>query len=125
MTPRRTTYLNPKGEGDRSMLLKRGVPEDVDGTAPQRLRARAKAELPEPQCPGAEPSRSSVARLYTDAIESHRLNVALVVRLARWPMASEAIQGHEWGAYGALETFLGDGTWDGLRGASPKATESQ
>jgi hypothetical protein len=30
-----------------------------------------KAILPEPQCPVAETSRSSVARLYTDAIRSH------------------------------------------------------
>ena len=36
------------------MLLKRGVSEDVYGTAPQRLRARAKAGLPESQCPVVE-----------------------------------------------------------------------
>jgi hypothetical protein len=41
-------------------------------------------------------------------------------------MPNEGIQGEEWEAYGVLETFLSDGTWDGLRlrGASPKATES-
>jgi hypothetical protein len=39
-------------------------------------------------------------------------------------MPNEGIQGDEWEAYGVLETFLSDGTWDGLRGASPKATES-
>ena len=38
-------------------------------------------------------------------------------------MANEAIQGREWGAYVALETFLSDGTRDGLRGESPKVTE--
>jgi hypothetical protein len=54
MTPRRTTDLNPKGRGDNSMLLKRGVSEDVYGTAPQRLSDRVKAGLPESQCPVVE-----------------------------------------------------------------------
>jgi len=73
MTPRRTTYLTLKGEGDRSMLLKRGVTEDVYGAALQRLSDTAKAALPEPQCPGVESAHSSVARLYADALDSHRL----------------------------------------------------
>jgi hypothetical protein len=38
-------------------------------------------------------------------------------------MHSECIQGHAWATYVALETFLSDGTWDGLRGESPKVTE--
>jgi len=36
------------------MLLKRGVAEDVYATALPRLSDRAKAGLPEPQCPGVE-----------------------------------------------------------------------
>jgi hypothetical protein len=56
------------------MLLKQGITEDVDGMALQRLSDTAKAALPEPQCPGVEPSHSSVARLYADAIDSHRLS---------------------------------------------------
>jgi hypothetical protein len=56
------------------MLRKRGVTEDVYGAALQRLSARAKAALPEPQCPGVEPSHSSVARLYADAIDTHRFS---------------------------------------------------
>ncbi len=40
-------------------------------------------------------------------------------------MPSEGIEGYEWGAYVILETFLGDGTRDGLRGASPRVTECQ
>ena len=39
-------------------------------------------------------------------------------------MASEDIEGDEWGAYVALDTFSTHGTRDGLSGASPKATES-
>jgi len=36
------------------MLLKRGVAEDVYAAALPRLSDRAKAGLPEPQCPGVE-----------------------------------------------------------------------
>jgi hypothetical protein len=38
-------------------------------------------------------------------------------------MPNEGIQGDKWGTYVALDTFLGDGTWDGLRDASPRVTE--
>jgi hypothetical protein len=38
-------------------------------------------------------------------------------------MASEAIQGDEWDAYVALDTFSITGTRDGLKDASPKVTE--
>ena len=68
------------------MLLKRGVTEDVYGAALQRLRDRAKAALPEPQCPGVEPSHPSVARLYADVLDSHRLSFRQWYALAegRW-----------------------------------------
>jgi hypothetical protein len=39
-------------------------------------------------------------------------------------MASEAIEGDEWGAYVTLDTFSTTGTWDRLTDASPRATES-
>jgi hypothetical protein len=54
MTPRRTTNLNPKGRGDKSMLVKRRTVEDVWTVALQRLSDMAKAKLPESQCPGVE-----------------------------------------------------------------------
>ena len=38
----------------------------------------------------------------TDAIESQRFDFRRVVRLARWAMRSERIEGHEWGAYVVL-----------------------
>ena len=57
------------------MLLKRGAAEDVSAAALQRLSDTAKAALPEPQCPGVEPSHSSVARLYADARDSSRLTL--------------------------------------------------
>ena len=39
-------------------------------------------------------------------------------------MKNDFIEGDEWGAYVALETFNTNGTWDGLTGASPMVTES-
>ena len=86
LTPRRTTYLDLKGERDSSMLLKRGVTEDVYAAALQRLSDRAKAGLPEPQCPGVERSHPSVARLYTDARDSSRSQFLLAHALVtgRW-----------------------------------------
>jgi hypothetical protein len=53
MTPRRTTYLDPKGRGDKSMFVKQGAAEDVYASALQRLSDMVKATLPEPQCPAA------------------------------------------------------------------------
>ncbi len=87
------------------MLLKRGVAEDVYATALQRLSDRAKAGLPEPQCPGVERSHPSVARLYADARDSSRLTFSPGVRLDHGPMANEAIQGHKYGAYVALHVL--------------------
>jgi len=47
MTPRRTTYLDPKGRGDKSMLVKRGTVEDVYAVVLQRLSDMAKTGLSE------------------------------------------------------------------------------
>ena len=55
MTPRRTTDLDPKGRGDKSMLVKRGTAEDVYAVVLQRLSDRAKTGLFEPQSPGVQP----------------------------------------------------------------------
>jgi hypothetical protein len=55
MTPRRTTDLDPKGRGDKSMLVKRGTAEDVYAVVLQRLSDTAKTGLFEPQSPGVEP----------------------------------------------------------------------
>ena len=55
MTPRRTTDLDPKGRGDKSMLVKRGTVEDVYAAVLQRLSDMAKTGLSESQSPGVEP----------------------------------------------------------------------
>ena len=39
-------------------------------------------------------------------------------------MPNEGIEGDEWETYVALDTFLGDGTWDGPQSAKAKVTES-
>ena len=39
-------------------------------------------------------------------------------------MKNDFIEGDEWDAYVALDTFNTNGTRDGLTGASPRATES-
>ena len=76
LTPRRTTHLTLKGGGDSSMLVKRGVTEDVYAAALQRLRDTVRAGLPKPQSPEVELSHSSVARLYADARDTRRLAFA-------------------------------------------------
>ena len=105
------------------MLVKRGMPEDVYGMALQRLNDRAKAGLPEPQCPGMECAPPSVARLHADACESPRLSFRRRYALVdgRWLMKPFKGMSAE---PTSLYPFRSDGTWDGLRGASPKATES-
>jgi hypothetical protein len=105
------------------MLVKRGMTEDVYGMALQRLSDRAKAGLLEPQCPGMEYAHSSVARLYTDAPDSCQLTFRWQYALikGRWPMRLFKDLSAEPTSF---STFHSNGTWDGLRGASPKATES-
>ncbi len=124
MTPRRTTHLDPKGRGDKSMGVKRGTTEDVHGVALQRLSNKAKAGLPEPQSPGVQPHTRRYHICYRRP-QKPRVRLLLVVRPVCGPMRSERIQGDEWGAYVALETFLSDGTWDGLRPARARVTECQ
>jgi hypothetical protein len=105
------------------MLVKRGMTEDVYGMALRRLNDRAKAALPEPQCPGMERAHSSVARLYTDALATSQLTFRWLDALSkgRWPMRLFKDMSAEPTSF---STFRSNGTWDGLRGASPKATES-
>ncbi len=45
LTPRRTTYLDPKGRGNKSLFVKREVTEDVYVAVLQRLSDKVKATL--------------------------------------------------------------------------------
>jgi hypothetical protein len=104
------------------MLVKRGRAEDVYALALQRLNAMVKAELPEPQSPGVERHTRRDHVCYRRPREP-RVPLSLRVRPGRGPMRNERIQGDEWGTYGVLETFLSDGTRDGLRPARARVTE--
>jgi hypothetical protein len=104
------------------MSVKRSSAEDVYAGALQRLSARVKVGLPEPQSPGVERHTRRYHICYRRPREP-RVLVSPGVRPGRGPMPSEGIQGDEWGTYGALETFGGDGTRDGLRPARARVTE--
>ena len=54
MTLRRTPYLNLKGGWDKSMVIKRGISEDVYDIALQCLNDMVKAKLPKFQSPVVE-----------------------------------------------------------------------
>jgi hypothetical protein len=116
-------YLKAKARGDNSMSEKRESPEGVYGAVLQDLRDTAKAGLPEAQFPAVEPHTRCHNALGQCRLEQV-IRVSWSVPSAWRAMASEAIQGDEWAAYVALETFSTSGTRDGLPDASPKATES-
>src|SRR6266481_3122708 len=63
MTPRRTTDLDPKGRGDKSMLVKRGTAEDVYAVVLQRLSDTAKTGLFEPPISRGGTAHSLAAHL--------------------------------------------------------------
>ena len=97
MTPRRTTYLDPKGRGDKSMLVKREVSEDVYDAGLQRLRDKAKADCLNPNVQWW--NRTLVGTTSdTGAIGSHRIKFRRWYALLDGTMRSERIEGHEWGA---------------------------
>jgi hypothetical protein len=54
MTPRRMSYLDSKGKGNKSMTLKRERLEGMYSRDLQRLNDRVKAGLPEPQHSGVQ-----------------------------------------------------------------------
>jgi hypothetical protein len=83
------------------MLVKREISEGVYGMVLQRLRDKAKGEFPESQCPVVEPHTRRDHACYRRHREPS-VRLSPVVRLARWTMRSERIQGHEWGAYVVL-----------------------
>src|SRR5262249_61078756 len=85
---------------------------------------RAKANLTAPQSPVVAPP-SHRHSVYRRCCPERPVQVARGVLSAWQAIASEAIQGDEWDAYVALETFSTTGTRDRLRGASPKCSVSK
>jgi hypothetical protein len=105
------------------MSEKRETPEGVDGAVLHDLRDMAKAALPEAQSPAVEP-HTRCHDAWGQRRREQALKVAWSVPSARRAMAREALEGDEWAAYVALETFRTTGTRDGLQDASPMVTES-
>jgi hypothetical protein len=54
----------------------------------------------------------------------HALNIWMRASFRLWADADDGGARDERTTYVALETYLGDGTWDCLRGETPKVTET-
>ena len=106
------------------MPEKREPPEGTEGDVPRDPRDKAKAGLPEPQSPAVEPAHPLLQCLQRSATRGSPFNFRGPPPPTGKAMASEAIEGDEWGAYVTLDTFSATGTRDGLTGASPTVTES-
>ena len=106
------------------MPEKRESLEGADSAVLQDPRDRAKAALPEPQSPAVECAHPLLQRLQRSATRGSPSTFCGPPPPTGKAMASEAIEGDEWGAYVTLDTFSTNGTRDRLSGASPKATES-
>ena len=106
------------------MSEKREPLEDAEGAVPQDPRDRAKAALPESQSPAVQMSHSLLQRLERSATGGGSFKFRDRPPLTGRAMKNDFIEGDEWDAYVTLDTFNTNGTWDGLKGASPKVTES-
>jgi hypothetical protein len=85
------------------------------------IRRKLDCLNPNPQRCKRHTHRHSV---YGRCCQERPVPLSRLVPSAWQAIASEAIQGDEWGAYVVLDTFSTTGTRDRLRGASPRATES-
>ena len=116
--------LKAKAGGEKSMSEKRGSLGDAEGAAPRDPRERAKAALPESQSPAVQLSHSLLRRLERSATRGGSYSFRDRPPPTGGAMKNDFIEGDEWDAYVALETFSANGTRDGLPGASPTVTES-
>ena len=116
--------LKAKAGGEKSMSEKRGTLEDAKGVVPQDPRERAKAALPESQSPAVEDAHPLLQRLERSATRGGSFAFRDRPPPTGGAMKNDFIEGDEWDAYVTLDTFNTTGTWDGLKGASPKVTES-
>ena len=116
--------LKAKAGGEKSMSEKRGPLEDAEGAVPQDPRDRAKAALPESQPPAVQEHTRCLQRLQRSATRGGSFDFCGRPPPTGGAMKNDFIEGDEWDAYVALDTFNTNGTWDGLTGASPMVTES-
>ena len=106
------------------MSEKRGSLGDAHGAAPQDPRDTAKAALPESQSPAVEQAHPLLQRLKRSATRGGSFTFCDRPPPTGGAMKNDFIEGDEWDAYVALDTFSTNGTRDGLTGASPTVTES-
>ena len=106
------------------MSEKRGPLEGAEGVVPQDPRERAKAASPKPQSPAVEHAHPLLQRLERGATRGRSFNFRDRPPPTGGAMKNDFIEGDEWDAYVALDTFNSNGTRDGLTGASPMVTES-
>ena len=105
------------------MSEKRESLEGVYSAVPQDPRDRVQAGWPEFQSPAVEPHMHRYHAL--DAVPSRACRASVAVRPLR--VMSDVQRAHARGCMGHLRrarTFSTTGTWDGLRGARPRVTES-
>ena len=117
-------HLKAKAGGEKSMSEKRETLEDAEGAAPQGPRDRAKAALPESQSPAVQEHTRCLQRLQRSATRGGSFNFRDQPPPTGGAMKNDFIEGDEWDAYVALDTFNTTGTRDGLPGGSPMVTES-
>ena len=117
-------HLKAKAGGEKSMSEKRGPLEDAEGAVPQDPRDRAKAALPESQSPAVQEYTRCLQRLQRSATRGRSFDFRDRPPPPGGAMKNDFIEGDEWDAYVALDTFSAYGTRDGLPGASPRVTES-
>jgi hypothetical protein len=116
--------LKAKAGGEKSMSEKRGPLEGAEGVVPQDPCDRAKAALPESQSPAVEHAHPLLQRLERSATGGRSFAFRDRPPPTGGAMKNDFIEGDEWDAYVALDTFNANGTRDGLTGASPMVTES-
>ena len=104
------------------MPEKREALEHAEGADRQDPCDMAKARWVESQSPEVQPHThcDSVSEQCCQDTVVHRSQPETSTRQS---MGNDPIQGDEWDAYVALDTFNTDGTRDRLRDASPMATE--
>ena len=83
-----------------------------------------KAALPESQSPAVQTHARCYSAWNAVSPGADRSRFADLPPPTGRAMGSEPIEGDEWDAYVMLDTFNTNGTRDGLKGASPKVTES-
>ena len=107
------------------MLEKRRGRPKAPRTRPREARLTGrKLDCLNPNPQRGNDAPSPLRRLQRGATGSRLFGFRSLLPPPGKAMASEAIEGDEWGAYVRLETFSTTGTRDRLPGASPKATES-